>query len=95
MAVGLPVLQAYGTSEAPIVAIDRPEGHRPGSAGRPLPGTEVRVALDGEILVRGDVVMRGYWQDSAATATAVDPEGWLHTGDRGRLDGEGYLWVTG
>jgi long-chain acyl-CoA synthetase len=84
--LGYVVVQGYGLTEtAPMVTLDHPFDSRPGSLGRPLPGVEVRTAPDGEILVRGPNVAGG----------VVDPEGWLHTGDLGRLDSEGRLWYLG
>jgi len=93
---GVPVYSGYGLTEtAPTVAMNTPEACRHGSVGRPLPGTAVRIADDGEILVRSPGVMAGYWNDAALTATVIDDAGWLHTGDLGRLDPEGFLFVTG
>ncbi len=106
-ALGIPLFQGYGLTEtAPTVAMNTAEHHRRGSVGRPLPGTEVRVdrrcgsvgdaeSTDGEILVRSPAVMAGYWDDEAATREAVDDDGWLHTGDLGHLDADGFLFVTG
>ena len=95
-ALGIGVYQGYGLTEAaPTVSMNSPGHNRPGSVGRPLPGTDVRIAADGEILVHGPGVMLGYWDDEAATREAVDADGWLHTGDLGRLDDDGYLFVTG
>ena len=94
--LGIGVFQGYGLTEAaPAVSMNSPGDDRPGSVGRPLPGTEVRIAADGEILVRGPGIMLGYWHDEAATRQCVDGDGWLHTGDLGHLDGDGYLYVTG
>jgi len=94
--LGIGVYPGYGLTEAgPTVSMNSPGHNRAGSVGRPLPGTEVRTAPDGEILVRGPGVMLGYWDDEAATRDAVDADGWLHTGDLGKLDADGYLFVTG
>lgn len=95
------VYPGYGLTEAaPTVAMNTPEHNRGGSVGRPLAGTEVRIAAaagagEGEILVRSPAVMARYWDDEVLTAGAIDPEGWLHTGDLGFVDGDGYLFVTG
>ncbi|MEM6457244.1 MAG: AMP-binding protein, partial [Acidobacteriota bacterium] len=95
-ALGLPLLHGYGLSEAaPLLTLATRRDRRPGAVGRPLDGVALRIADDGEILVRGDGVMRGYWQDAAATAAVKDADGWLHTGDLGRIDAEGHLHVTG
>ena len=92
---GVPLLQGYGLTEAsPVVTASTLDADQCGSVGRPLPGVEVRVAGDGEILVRGENVMLGYYQDSAATSAALQG-GWLHTGDLGSLDEEGFLRITG
>jgi long-chain acyl-CoA synthetase len=94
-ALGLPIYEVYGLSEAcGPVTWNRPGALRFGTLGTPMPGVEVRIAGDGEILVRGPNVFLGYFQDPAATAEAFDG-GWLKTGDLGRLDGENYLTVTG
>ncbi len=92
---GVPVLQGYGLSEtSPVISMSTREHYRRGSVGRLLPGVEVKIAEDGEILTRGPHVMPGYWQDTAATEEIME-EGWLKTGDLGRLDAEGYLYITG
>ncbi len=93
-AAGIPLLEGYGLTEsAPVVAFNSLTASRPGTVGRPLPGVEVRIAEDGEILVRGPNVMRGYWKDPQATQ-AVLQHGWLHTGDVGFLDADGFLTIT-
>jgi long-chain acyl-CoA synthetase len=93
-AVGVPIHQAYGPGETfPLLAVQSPGSARPRAAGRPLANVEVRIADDGEILVQGPGVMLGYWQNEAATAAVRDPDGWLHTGDRGHLDADGCLHV--
>lgn len=92
--LGLPILEGYGLTEAsPLVTMNTPEAHRAGTAGRVVPGMGVEIAADGEILVRGAGVMRGYHRDAGATARVLR-EGWLHTGDLGTLE-DGYLRVTG
>jgi long-chain acyl-CoA synthetase len=94
--LGVAVYQGYGLTEAaPTVAMNTPEHNRLGSVGRPLPGTEVRISGEGEILVRSPGVMLGYWDDEAGTREVIDGAGWLHTGDLGHLDADGYLFVTG
>jgi long-chain acyl-CoA synthetase len=92
---GLPILPGYGLSESsPVISMSTPTAFRAGSSGRLLPGVEVRIAEDGEILNRGPNTMLGYWNDPAATAATIR-DGWLHTGDLGELDGDGYLYVCG
>ncbi len=93
-ALGLPLFQGYGQTEAAPVVSANPPGHiKLETVGPPLKGVEVKIAEDGEILVRGELVMLGYWQDPDATARAVH-DGWLHTGDIGELDQDGYLKIT-
>jgi long-chain acyl-CoA synthetase len=95
-ALGIPVVEGYGLTEtAPLVTLNELDHPRFGTVGRPLPGTTVRIDADGEVLVRGAQVMRGYLDDPNATAAAIDAEGWLHTGDLGHLDADGRLVLTG
>lgn len=95
-ALGWLVLEAYGISECVLpVAMATPEAFRFGSVGRGLSGNEIRIAADGELLVRGPGVFRGGYLGAAAETTPVDEEGFLHTGDYGRLDEDGYLYLIG
>jgi long-chain acyl-CoA synthetase len=88
-------LQGYGLSESsPVITISKPTQHRRGSCGQAIPGIEIRIAGDGEILTRGPHVMAGYYQNPAATAEVLT-NGWLATGDLGRLDDDGFLYITG
>jgi long-chain acyl-CoA synthetase len=91
----MPLLCGYGLTEAsPVISVSTPTARKQGSVGRPLPGVEVRIAADGEVLARGPNVMLGYWQDPVGTAEAIG-DGWLHTGDLGEVDGEGFLTICG
>ncbi len=94
LSLGVRLLQGYGQTEAsPVVSANPPRRIKIRTVGPALEGVEVKIAADGEILVRSEAVMKGYWRDEAATAATVR-EGWLHTGDIGALDEEGYLRIT-
>jgi long-chain acyl-CoA synthetase len=92
---GLTVLEGYGLTETSAGGtLNLPGQQRVGSTGRPIPGSSVRIAEDGEILLKGPHVFAGYWQDDQATAEAFDADGWFRTGDVGHLDADGYVYIT-
>lgn len=92
---GIPVYEGYGLTEAgPVVACNTPDRNRVGSVGTPLPQVSVRIADDGEVCVRGPNVMAGYYNRPEDTAAALDAESWLHTGDIGAIDAQGFLTIT-
>jgi long-chain acyl-CoA synthetase len=93
-AAGLPILQAYGLTENICVAFNRPDDYKYGTVGRPMPGCEVRIAPDGEIEVRSEMMFSGYYKEPEKTAEVIR-DGWLLTGDLGELDAEGFLKITG
>jgi len=94
IALGLRILQGYGQTEsAPVVSVNQPTRNKLHTVGPPMKGVEVRIANDGEILVRGELVMQGYWNNPEATAETIR-DGWLHTGDIGRFDEDGFIEIT-
>jgi long-subunit acyl-CoA synthetase (AMP-forming) len=94
LALGVPIVEAYGMSETVTIAVDHPGASRVGTVGPPLPGFEVRLADDGEILARGPAMMTGYRKDPEQTTAAIDSDGWLHTGDIGSWDTAGNLQIV-
>ena len=93
--LGVPICEVWGMSEGSAISTcTPPDDIRIGSVGKALPGIETRLLDDGEILVRGDTVMKGYRGDPAKTAETVDADGWLHTGDVAKIDDDGYVWIV-
>jgi long-chain acyl-CoA synthetase len=94
--VGITVYEGYGLTESTAASVvNSPMAAKPGTVGKPLPGTAVRIAEDGEVQLRGDGVFTKYWNNEAATAECIDSDGWFTTGDLGDLDDEGFLKITG
>jgi len=94
--LGVEILQGYGLSEcSPALTFNRLDRNRLGSVGVPLPGVEVRIAEDGEVIAHGPNIFKGYWENEAATRAALDADGWFHTGDLGKFDEDGFLWLHG
>jgi len=92
---GIRVFEGYGLTEtSPVIAVNYPHAHRIGSVGKKLPNMEVRFALDDELEVRGPAVFSGYWNKPKETAGAFTEDGWFKTGDIGRIDGDGFLFIT-
>ncbi len=93
--LGLTLIQGYGLTEtAPVLSCNRVQDNDPASVGKPLAGIEIRTAENGELLVRGAIVMQGYWNNLPATKTAIEPDGWLHTGDLVEIQ-NGKIYITG
>jgi len=93
---GITVLEGYGLTETTAGAtLNLTSALRVGSVGKPIPGTSIKIADDGEVLIRGPIVMRGYWQNDAANAEVFDSERWFKTGDLGKLDEDGFLFIVG
>jgi long-chain acyl-CoA synthetase len=95
-AAGVLILEGYGLTETSAGAfVNQPGNFKLGSVGTPFPGSEARIAEDGEILIKGPHIMQGYHNLDAESASSLTPEGWLHTGDEGRIDEDGFLFITG
>ena len=95
LSLGVPICEVYGMSECTGPAtVSTPRSYRTGKAGQCLPGAELRIAQDGEVCMRGRHVYKGYFKDAAATKDAIDDDGWLHSGDIGVIDAEGFLQIT-
>jgi len=93
---GITILEGYGLTETTAGAtLNLSTALRVGSVGKPIPGTSVKIADDGEVLIRGPIVMTGYWQNDAANAEVFDADRWFKTGDLGKLDDDGYLFIVG
>jgi long-chain acyl-CoA synthetase len=94
--LGIDVIQGYGTTEcSPGLTFNRVDLNRLGSVGTPLPGVEIKIAADGEVLAKGPNVFKGYWENEEATRAVLDKDGWYHTGDLGEIDKDGFLWLRG
>ena len=94
--LGVPIIQGYGLTEtSPVVCVNRPDSNVPASIGQPLPGVEVKIGENDELLTRSKCVMRGYWKNEEATHAMIDADGWLHTGDKTHRDARGHYSIVG
>jgi len=93
-AIGMPLIEGYGLTEGGVATLNPLDAPRPGSIGKPLPGVTVKISDDNEVLIQSPCLFSGYWQDPKTTAQVLR-EGWLHTGDLGYVDSEGYVFITG
>lgn len=94
--INVTILEGYGLTEtSAATTVNRPSALRVGSVGQPLPGAKVKVADDGELMLGGDQIFIGYWNNPTATAEAIEPDGWFHSGDIGEIDDDGFVRITG
>jgi long-chain acyl-CoA synthetase len=94
-AIGMPLIEGYGLTEAGVISFNPLNRPKPGSIGRVLPGIELRLAEDGELQVRTPCMFQGYYRDEAATRSVLSADGWFSTGDIGEVDSDGYWYITG
>ncbi len=94
--LGLPILQGYGLTEtSPIATANCPDNNIPESVGQPIPGVEVKIGVSGAVMIKGPNIMLGYWNNEEATKAMIQPDGWLNSGDTGRIGDQGHLFITG
>ncbi|MFY9332143.1 MAG: AMP-dependent synthetase/ligase [Candidatus Nanopelagicales bacterium] len=94
--IGVTILEGYGLTEtSAATTVNRPKAIKIGTVGQPFPGAKVKVAADGELLLAGDQIFQGYWKNPTATAEAIEPDGWFHSGDIGEIDDDGFVRITG
>src|SRR5205085_8813963 len=93
-AIGLPLIEGYGLTEGGVASLNPLDNPKPGSIGKPLPGVHMKLAEDGELLIKSPFLFAGYYKDPEATASVLR-NGWLHTGDIAEIDADGYVYITG
>jgi long-chain acyl-CoA synthetase len=94
--IGVTILEGYGLTEtSAATTVNRPDAIKIGTVGQPFPGAKVKVAADGELMLAGAQIFKGYWNNPTATAEAIEPDGWFHSGDIGEIDDQGFVKITG